>query len=492
VKKSKDRPAIFTEKAAFRYPRGTQGLKPTSFEISMGDIALISGASGSGKSTLARCLTGLIPHLYHGDLTGHVRICGLDTRSTPLWRISEQAGLVSQNPPAQMITSSVEKEIIFGLENLGLSEDEVQSRVENSLEKFDLSELRRRSPRTLSGGEQQKLALAASFARRPKILVLDEPLSMLDIGSARDLLALAVQLTQDHTTVVFCEHREEYFAHIPNLQRISLNGTTSSTGKFAPPLYPGQQVSDAGVEIEGLHVNLSGKPILRDLNFSLNGGEVTALVGQNGAGKTTLLRVLVGLQKHQGILRHYGNTKSLPLGIVFQNPDSQLFNPTVREEILFRLPNPDMMLYAWLIEYLGLERYERTSPLLLSEGEKKRLSLATVLMRDPELGILLDEPALGQDQAHKTRLIGLLRAVAASGRIVLMTTHDLPLAAQADRLILLGPDGKLTDTDSEDLYRYAEGSGEFRGHPPIKSLQDMTHPGKSEINGINKRQKMRS
>jgi energy-coupling factor transporter ATP-binding protein EcfA2 len=464
VTQSQDLQAIFTENAAFRYPRGTQGLKPTSLAIAQGELVLVSGASGSGKSTLARCLSGLIPHLYHGELTGRVLVYGLDTNSTPLWRITDLTGMVSQNPPAQMITSSVEGEIIFGLENLGLSEGEIDSRLEYILAKFELSELHRRSPQTLSGGEQQKLALAASFARRPKILVLDEPLSMLDTVSARDLLTHAVKLTQDQTTVVFCEHREEYFTNIPNLQRISLDGSVSTAEISFPDLYPSHPLSEAGIEVEGLHVDISGRQILRDLHFSLRGGEVTALVGRNGVGKTTLLRALVGLQEYQGTIRHYGNGKSLSLGIVFQNPDAQLFNPSVRDEILFRLPNPDMKLYSWLIKYLGLAPYEHTPPLLLSEGEKKRLALATVLMRDPALGIMLDEPALGQDQAHKTRLIRLLRAVAASGRIVIMTTHDLSLAAQADRLLMLGEDGLLTDADPESIAHFTATSEEIGSH----------------------------
>jgi energy-coupling factor transport system ATP-binding protein len=471
VRKSQDLHAILTENAAFRYPRGTQGLKPTSLEIAQGEVVLISGASGSGKSTLARCLSGLIPHLYHGELTGSVRVYGLDTNSTPLWRIADLTGMVSQNPPAQMITSSMEREIIFGLENLGLPEGEIDSRLEYILAKFELSELRGRSPQTLSGGEQQKLALAASFARRPKILILDEPLSMLDTVSARDLLNHAVKLTQDQTTVVFCEHREEYFTNIPNLQRISLAGSVSTAEISFPDLYPGHPLSEAGIEVEGMHVDICGKPILRDLHFSLSGGEVTALVGRNGVGKTTLLRALIGLQEHQGTIRQYGNGKSLSLGIVFQNPDAQLFNPSVRDEILFRLQNPDMKLYSWLIEYLGLAPYEHTPPLLLSEGEKKRLALATVLMRDPALGIMLDEPALGQDQAHKTRLIRLLRAVAASGRIVLMTTHDLSLAAQADRLLVLREDGQLTENDPESIYDYAASPEEIRSHLPTRSIQ---------------------
>jgi energy-coupling factor transporter ATP-binding protein EcfA2 len=119
----------------------------------------------------------------------------------------------------------------------------------------------------------------------------------------------------------------------------------------------------------------------------------------------------------------------------------QLFNASVREEILFRVPGPDMDLYEWLVAALGLARYEEVPPLLLSEGEKKRVALATVLMRRPRHGVLLDEPSLGQDARHKAQLICVARALAEAGQLVVLTTHDLTLAAQADQLALLGPEG---------------------------------------------------
>jgi energy-coupling factor transporter ATP-binding protein EcfA2 len=166
-------------------------------------------------------------------------------------------------------------------------------------------------------------------------------------------------------------------------------------------------------------------------------------VGRNGVGKTTLMRALAGLQSFSGDVSVNGQMPDL--GLVFQNADLHLFNATVREEILFRLPEPDMARYSWLLEMLGLTAYENTPPLLLSEGEKKRVALAAVLMRAPRHGVLLDEPALGQDLQHKTRLMRTARMLAAAGLLVLMTTHDLTLAAQADRLLLLGPDGLVAD-----------------------------------------------
>ena len=175
------------------------------------------------------------------------------------------------------------------------------------------------------------------------------------------------------------------------------------------------------------------------------------MVGRNGVGKTTLLRALSGLQKYTGAARVITSQREQKpdLGMVFQNPDLQLFNASVRDEVLYRLPDPDMDYYRWLIAALGLKSYENTPPLLLSEGEKKRVALGLVLMRHPEHGVLLDEPSLGQDHAHKVILMRMLRALANAGQLAVITTHDLTLAAQADRLILLGQDGIIADGDTD-------------------------------------------
>ena len=440
------------EEVAYRYPQNDRGLLSTSLNIHGGESVFIAGPSGCGKSTLARCLAGLIPHLYRGRLTGEVWLDGLRTTEAPLWKLTERAGLVFQNPAAQMLALSVEEEIVFGLENLGLSPAVIRERLETILARFGLEPLRNRSPQTLSGGEQQKLALAAITARQPPVLVLDEPLSMLDSSAATSLIDHLADLTRVGATAVICEHRAEFLRAIPDLRTIHLNGHALEevqSLESPPPIT--DHASRFTLEASGLGVELGGRSILRGLSFSATGGQVVAVVGRNGVGKTTFLRALAGLQKQTGAITVDGRRPDL--GLVFQNPDLQLFNATVREEILYRVLEPDMELYAWSLRALGLDRYEETPPLLLSEGEKKRVALATVLMRWPRHGILLDEPSLGQDAAHKAMLIRLSRALADAGKLVLITTHDLALAAQADRLLLLGPEGFVADGPPDDVLR---------------------------------------
>jgi energy-coupling factor transporter ATP-binding protein EcfA2 len=453
-------PILEGQEVTYRYPQNNRGLAPVSLSLQRGELLLITGASGCGKSTLARCLTGLIPHLYRGKLSGSVWLHGLPTAQTPLWQLAERAGLVFQNPATQMLAETVEGEIIFGLENLGLLPRRIGQRLSAVLKQFGLQALRDRPPQTLSGGEQQKLALASIMARQPPVLVLDEPLSMLDATAALELVAHVTALAQEQaTTIVVCEHREEYFDWIPGLRRYRLGDghpppawAPAPRGKngswaWAPP--PLADADSPCLEVKGLTVKLGGQTILRNLGFRARGGEVVAIVGRNGVGKTTLLRSLAGLQKHEGNITLSGDRPDL--GLVFQNADLQLFNASVREEILYRVPNPDLELYRWLLEALGLASYEEAPPLLLSEGEKKRVALATVLMRRPKHGLLLDEPSLGQDGAHKEQLMRVARALAAAGRLVILTTHDLPLAAGADRLALLGPAGFVADGPPADV-----------------------------------------
>jgi energy-coupling factor transporter ATP-binding protein EcfA2 len=481
-----DRHVVWADSIAYRYPQNDYGLLPTSLTMKPGDAMVVTGPSGCGKSTLARCLTGLIPHLYRGRLSGKVWLDGCRTSETPLWRLTERAGLVFQNPAAQMLAVTVEEEIIFGLENLGLPRDVVRERLEASLARFELESLRTRSPQTLSGGEQQRLALAAIIARQPPVLVLDEPLSMLDVTASTDLVAHLANLARFGTTVIVCEHRAEYLQAIPHLGTAHLKGAGDTEAKdLRQATGVGEQVPGFALEVSGLDVRLGEHVVLRDLSFSANGGEVVAVIGRNGVGKTTLLRALAGLQKHAGAITIDGERPDL--GIVFQNPDLQLFNATVREEILYRLPDPPMDRYAWLIEMLGLSRYEETPPLLLSEGEKKRVALATVLMRAPRHGVLLDEPALGQDTAHKIRLMRMAHALADVGQLVILTTHDLTLAAQADRLMVLGPEGFVADGPPAEILRDDVPWAQVGLCVPKWVLRSVVSPVEQEKNGDNGR-----
>ena len=252
----------------------------------------------------------------------------------------------------------------------------MRERLDESIDRFGLEELRGRRPQTLSGGEQQKLALAAITARRPPLLVLDEPLSMLDVTAATDLAGQPVGAGPlRHRRARVRAPRRLPGRRMPGLRVMALDRAIASpTAPARPAPGPARAIRPEKLDGERPGGEHRRRRHPRGLSFSIEPGEVTAIVGRNGCGKTTLLRALAGLQTHEGSVTADG--KRPDLGHVFQNADLQLFNPTVRKEILFRVKEPDMELYSWLIRVLGLRRYENTPPLILSEGEKKRVALA--------------------------------------------------------------------------------------------------------------------
>jgi len=438
---------LAADRVGFEYRSHGRCVGPFSLAADPGEVHLVCGPSGCGKSTLARMLSGVIPHLYRGRFEGRVRIGGRCTRDTPLWQISASVGLVSQNPTSQLLASTVVGEVVFGLENLGLASAEIGTRLDEALWRFELHPFAERDPRTLSGGEQQRLLLAAVTARRPRALVMDEPLSMLDAFSTQAAVADIERLRDGGCAVVAFEHCRESLARLGGVKRLDL----APADVTDPPLPDLNRKAPAfRLVVEGLSVELGGRAVLRGIDLSLGGGEVLALAGANGAGKTTLLRALCGLQPHRGRITGYASGAGAPrLGMSFQNPDRQIFNPTVRDEILYGHAEPDEDLYRDVVDMLGLAAYEGTPPLLLSEGEKKRLGLAILLLRPGLCGLCLDEPTLGQDQ-HGRRLLGrVVRKLAAAGYLCLIATHDLEWAAQwCDRVLLLQNGGIASSRDS--------------------------------------------
>ena len=186
----------------------TPAIQNINLKIFEGEFVLITGPSGCGKSTLCRLMNGLIPHFFSGKLYGKVLIKGLDTRKTPTHVLAKYVGMVFQNPENQLFLSSVEREIAFGLENLGLPKLEIKRRVNEILELFDLEDIKDKAPYELSGGQQQKVALAAILAMKPEILVLDEPTSNLDPKSAEEILNMIHKLNKEfNLTIVLVEHR---------------------------------------------------------------------------------------------------------------------------------------------------------------------------------------------------------------------------------------------------------------------------------------------
>jgi energy-coupling factor transporter ATP-binding protein EcfA2 len=385
---------------SFTYPGADQpALCGVNANIPDGELCLVMGPSGAGKSTLLRCINGLVPHFSGGSLSGNIRVDGLDPVRLSPSEMSRMVGFVFQDPEMQFVVDRVEDEIAFSLENAALPRQEMAARVEETLELLELVPLRQRRLDTLSGGEMQRVAIAAALALKPHILVLDEPTSQLDPHSAEELLAALVSLNREmRLTVVLAEHRLERvlphcgqiiylsdefpagFSGTPRevLSKVSLNPPLVALGKalgWKPlPLTIDEASKIAVQSIEKIHVGMKSQQpatsagdqqqaylqlkdiqvsfgsiqALRGVTLSLYPGQITVMMGPNGAGKSTMLRALVGLtsQDYGEIFIAGKDIAGKPVaeicqqvGYLPQDPNALLFGDTVLEELLITLRN---------------------------------------------------------------------------------------------------------------------------------------------------------
>jgi len=209
---------IETKDLTYTYPGGIRpSIRDISIKIEKGEFTLITGPSGCGKTTLCRSFNGLIPHFYQGELKGEITVAGLNVAEHPIHELAKHVGLVFQNPENQLFALSVEKDVAFGLENLGVQREEMSKRVNWALDLAGICDLRERAPHELSGGQQQRVAIASILAMQPEVIVLDEPTSFLDPLSAKKIFEVIYELNRKlGITVVLVEHRLDLTARYAN------------------------------------------------------------------------------------------------------------------------------------------------------------------------------------------------------------------------------------------------------------------------------------
>jgi len=209
---------IETKGLTYTYPGGSkQSITDVSIKIEKGEFALITGPSGCGKTTLCRCFNGLIPHFYQGEMKGETTVAGMNISEHPIYELAKHVGLVFQNPENQLFALSVEKDVAFGLENLGTQRETMREKVDWALELTRIYDLRERAPYELSGGQQQRVAIASVLAMQPEVMVLDEPTSFLDPLGARRIFEVIHQLNRTlGITVILVEHRLDLTAKYTN------------------------------------------------------------------------------------------------------------------------------------------------------------------------------------------------------------------------------------------------------------------------------------
>jgi energy-coupling factor transport system ATP-binding protein len=484
---------------SYSYPGAAQpALVDINLELERGSNVLLTGLSGSGKSTLLRAFNGLVPRFHGGRFSGQVVVAGLDTRHTSIESMAAQVGLMFQEPSRRFVSRSVVDEIAFGLEAAGLDETAIRTRVDEVVERFTLAGLMDRQVDKLSGGEQQRVALAAVLSRLPGLVLLDEPTSQLDALASRALIEWMRDLIDsDEVTVLVAEHRLERWSDlIDTYLYLTPEGMMGGFGKRRQALadtpydHPVETVSkrlglthpkpealrqalqqagnvarrplaSAGpirMEAMDLEFAYNGIPALRGASLALHEGQVVALMGPNGSGKTTLLRCLMGLNKLQdgrirmeGRLIHQDDVTSIARSVAYvpQWPSTLLFADTVLDELWWTLRNhnleenppvqPDALLKELELHSVA-DRYPRD----LSAGQIQRAALAAVMVTKPGI-LLLDEPTLGMDPFIQRRLGQLLTHWREAGRAVLIATHDSEFAgAYADRVVVMDR-GRIVD-----------------------------------------------
>jgi energy-coupling factor transport system ATP-binding protein len=431
----------------YRYPNADlDALDAIDLDVCSG-LTLVAGASGSGKSSLLRVFNGLIPHFHGGTVAGRASVCGHDVITTPTRALATRVGFVFQDPELQSVYAGVDRDVAFGLENLRVAAAEMPSRVADALERTGIAHLRGRAVVTLSGGERQRLALAGVLAMRPRLLVLDEPLSQLDEEGATALVATLGELADRGTAVVVAEHRLEGLSALPGRRLAMERGRVIPAGapvlqRLPPPNGPWPEAGatrvgvDAAWRLAGVTAGHARIPVVEGVSLEGRGGEVVALVGPNGGGKTTLLRTIAGLAAPitGTVARTPGRVAFLP-----QNPMALLHRPTVGAEVAWTVRGDARSGDARdLIDELGLGHLVERDPRDLSSGERQRAAIAAVLAGAPSIA-LLDEPTRGMDDAARDALVRVVRRMRAQGCAVVLATHDKGLAvAVADRIVTVG------------------------------------------------------
>lgn len=516
-------PIIEFKNYSFKY---NSQVEPTLRDIDLavypGEKILIIGPSGSGKSTLANCINGLVPFSYAGESTGELYIGGKEPKDLGIFGLSKMVGTVLQDTDGQFIGLTVAEDIAFVLENDCMEEEKMHRRVDAIADMVDVKNLLRHAPGALSGGQKQRVSMAGVMIDDVDILLFDEPLANLDPATGKRAIALIDSIQKEQNkTILIIEHRLED-ALYKDVDRIVVVGDGRIVADMTPdqllscdilmkegirePLYvtalkhagctisekdrpahvetmdfsayKGQvqewfasaqtpakgKNSQVALAVEHLDFSYDAKhPILQDIDFSVNKGEMISIVGKNGAGKTTLSSLICGfLQPDKGRILLDGQDiaplsikeRGEKIGIVMQNPNQMISKAMIYDEVALGLAvrgvSEDEIkerVYETL-KICGLYPFRNWPISALSFGQKKRVTIASILVMNPQI-MILDEPTAGQDYRHYTEIMEFLKRVNEEfGTTIIMITHDMHLMLEyTDRAIVIA-DGQMIADDT--------------------------------------------
>lgn len=521
------KPIIEFKNFTFKYRTQKE---PTLVDINLtiyeNEKILIVGPSGSGKSTLAHCINGLVPFSYEGDIEGSLTIKGQETKDLDIFTIAKTVGTVLQDPDGQFIGLSVGEDIAFSLENECVPQDEMKQTVVDTAKLVNMENYLHSSLHELSGGQRQRVSLAGVLVDQVDVLLFDEPLANLDPATGQHAISLIDDIQKEtNITTIIVEHRLEDVLHrhvdriivINDGKIISdsspdelLSSTTLEKIHIREPLYV-KALKYAGCQltpdkrpayIETLDVNAykkelndwfettdpsrpivrtepilqlkdvsfkyaeDGPTILKDVNFTIDRGEMVSIIGPNGAGKSTLSKVICGFEKNQtGSLYLNGENitndtifeRAERIGMVMQNPNHMISKHMIFDEVAFGLQKrnvPEAEIKERVYETLkvcGLYPFRNWPISALSFGQRKRVTIASILVLNPEI-IILDEPTAGQDLRHYTEIMEFLLKLNEQGVTVLMVTHDMHLMLEyTPRALVVAKQGIYADAPAVDI-----------------------------------------
>lgn len=482
-------------------------LKNINLEIKKGEKVLIAGPSGSGKSTLGSCLNGIVPFSKEGGFKGTLTVKNIEPYESSIFEISNLVGTVLQDQDGQFIGLSVGEDVSFIDENNLIPQSEMIKNTEKALKEVGMESFINHSPQELSGGQKQSVSLAGIMRSPAEILLFDEPLANLDPYSGKHAMKLICDIQKKTgKTIIVIEHRiedvlEQEFDRVIILSKgeVVANGTPEELFRkdifrqygLREPLYI-EALKYSGVNLEtdsiypiskiGTNENITkvktccdsielkekqfkdnilsvqnlsfaydeSKPILKDVNFSVNRGEILALLGNNGAGKSTLCKVITGIEKEssgdiiflgKSIIKNSIKRRGEKIGFVMQNPNHMITQETLLEEVQFGLKIRGVKNFTEkaekALEICGLHEFRHWPVTSLSYGQKKRLTIAAILALEPEV-LILDEPTAGQDYKRYKEFMNFIKEIANKGVGIILITHDMHLALEyANRAIVL-------------------------------------------------------
>lgn len=465
---------IELENVSFSYDgQEHDGLHGINLKIADGECVLFCGRSGCGKTTITRLVNGLIPQFYQGELHGRVLIDGQEISNLPMYQIAAKVGSVFQNPRTQFFNVDTDSEIAFGIENEARPPRELAIRVEQTAEDLHIQKLRSRNIFELSGGEKQKIAFASVYAMNPKIYLLDEPSSNLDMTSIQELKEHLRLIKSQGKTILIAEHRLYYLMELADrivyLEKGEIKGVyTPEEFRRMPENkreYMGLRAVDLGavfpqkshlitptslLELRNVTIRYKKRTILRDIGLSAGKGEVIGVVGHNGAGKTTFSRALCGLHKDcDGQFLWDGEPMDRKARLrqsymVMQDVNYELFADSVEAECSFGIRNPDQKLVTETLEKLGLIAYRERHPNTLSGGQKQRVAVAVSMICGKNL-LVFDEPTSGLDFDSMAQVAELIRRLSDMGKVIFIVTHDFEFVCRTCSRVLHFDEGEMPD-----------------------------------------------